>query len=369
MSTRATMSTARSLATAGIVVLLIVLAGCERAPPTTVQRGFRGTGMELVYNPRTLAASYAENQLPEVQAPASPDGPRASEVYQNVQVLRDLSVGEFTRVMLAMTQWVAPADQSCTYCHQGEMSSDALYTKVVARRMLQMTRDINTKWKAHVGVTGVTCYTCHHGQTIPAQAWFTDPGPPDATGMMASRAGQNLPAPLVGLSSLPYDPLTPMLLNAADIRVAGDTALPAGNRHSIKQTEWTYALMVYMSRSLGVNCTYCHNTHNFHEWDDSPPTRVTAWYGIRMSRDLNNHYLLPLTDVFPADQRGPTGDVGKVGCGTCHRGVFKPLFGASMLKDYPELGPPREASVQAVVDHSAGGGAGETTPAPGSMAP
>jgi len=35
--------------------------------------------------------------------------------------------------------------------------------------------------------------------------------------------------------------------------------LPSGNRSSIKQTEWTYSLMIHMSESLGVNCTYCHN--------------------------------------------------------------------------------------------------------------
>jgi photosynthetic reaction center cytochrome c subunit len=31
------------------------------------------------------------------------------------------------------------------------------------------------------------------------------------------------------------------------------------------------------------------------------------------------------------------GDVAKVNCATCHQGVFKPLYGASMAKDYPEL--------------------------------
>ena len=71
---------------------------------------------------------------------------------------------------------------------------------------------------------------------------------------------------------------------------------------------------------------------------------MTAWYGIRMSRALNNTYMLPLTHTLPADQRGPTGDVGKVGCGTCHRGAYKPLFGQSMLADYPELAGPRVPS-------------------------
>ena len=58
----------------------------------------------------------------------------------------------------------------------------------------------------------------------------------------------------------------------------------------IKQTEWTYALMIIISQALGVNCTYCHNTRSFAEWDASTPQRTTAWYGIRMVRDLNNNY-------------------------------------------------------------------------------
>lgn len=342
---------------------LLLLAGCEKPRPVSVQRGYRGTGMDLVYNPARLEMQNAANQLPEVQAPASPDGPRASEVYQNVQVLGDLSAGEFARVMLAITQWVAPADQSCTYCHQGEMSSDTLYTKVVARRMLQMTRDINSNWKAHVGATGVTCYTCHHGQQVPAGAWFTDPGPPPTHGIVAGRVGKNIPAALVGSSSLPFDPLTPFLLESNEIREQGTTALAGSNPHSIKQTEWTYGLMMYMSNSLGVNCTYCHNTRAFGDWDSSPPTRATAWYGIRMSRALNNTYMVPLTHVLPPDQRGPTGDVGKVGCGTCHRGVYKPLFGRPMLQDYPELAGPRPPpggapAVATVIDSATDAAAG-----------
>ena len=37
----------------------------------------------------------------------------------------------------------------------------------------------------------------------------------------------------------------------------------AANRSSLKQTEHTYGLMMHMSDSLGVNCTYCHNTRSF----------------------------------------------------------------------------------------------------------
>ena len=89
--------------------------------------------------------------------------------------------------------------------------------------------------------------------------------------------------------------------------------------------------------ALGVNCTYCHNTRNFRDWDGSPPQRVTAWHGIRMVRQLNNEYLESLASTFPASRKGPTGDVAKVYCATCHQGAYKPVYGAPMAKEFPEL--------------------------------
>jgi photosynthetic reaction center cytochrome c subunit len=343
----------RTAAAALLVAGAALLAACgERPPITTVQNGFRGTGMELNYNPRLVQEVAAVNQPPAVLPPADPDGPRAAEVYRNVQVLKDLSVGEFTRVMLAMAQWVAPPDQSCNYCHGADMADESKYTYQVSRRMLQMTRDVNSQWKSHVGETGVTCYTCHHGEPVPQYKWFTDPGPRPETGLVATRAGQNVPAPSTGLATLPFDPFTPFLLEDYPIRVQGNEALPHGNLRSIKETEWTYSLMIHMSRSLGVNCTYCHNSRSWQSWY-APPQRATAWYGIRMARHLNNEYLTPLTSVFPANRLGPLGDVAKINCSTCHRGVYKPMFGAPMLKDYPELAGERQIGAAPAVEAGA----------------
>ena len=44
--------------------------------------------------------------------------------------------------------------------------------------------------------------------------------------MAGNRAGQNAPAPQVGLTSLPFDPFTPFLDQANEIRVVSTTALP-----------------------------------------------------------------------------------------------------------------------------------------------
>jgi photosynthetic reaction center cytochrome c subunit len=315
----------------------LMLAGCERPPIDSEQLGYRGVQMGNVYNPRTVAALRAVNQVPAPQPPTEGDAPLAKDVYQNVQVLTDLNIAEFTRLMLAMTEWVSP-QEGCTYCHAGDnLADDTLYTKVVARRMLEMTRKINMEWQPHVAQTGVTCYTCHRGQNVPANTWFVDPGPGRTQGLTADRAGQNIAAPAAGLTSLPYEAFLPFLRDAQPIRTVTETALPSGNPRNIKETEQTYSLMMHMSQGLGVNCTFCHNSRSFTTWEESTPQRVTAWHGIRMARELNVSYLEPLTASFPAKRLGPLGDVAKINCSTCHQGVSKPLYGAPMAKDYPEL--------------------------------
>ncbi len=320
-----------------LVASSLLLAGCERPPVDVAQVGYRGTGMETVQNPRIAKALQAANLVPAPQPPAEGEAPLAKDVYENIQVLTDLNVAEFTRLMLAMTEWVSP-EQGCNYCHVGDnLADDGIYTKIVSRRMLEMTRHINMNWQQHVKATGVTCYTCHRGKNVPQEIWFIDPGPKPTQGFAADRAGQNIPAPKAALASLPWDPFTRFLLQNEPIRSISATALPAGNTRNIMQTEHSYSLMMHMSQGLGVNCTFCHNSRSFSIWEQSTPQRVAAWHGIQMARALNVDYLVPLTDTFPPNRLGPTGDVAKINCATCHQGVNKPLYGAPMARDYPEL--------------------------------
>ena len=313
----------------------VILSACERPPMKVQQGGYRGTGMEQVHNPRIDAANAGKHVAPDSLPPASADGPKAKDVYQNVKVLGDLSVGEFTRHMVSITQWVSP-EQGCAYCHNVQnFADDGKYTKIVARRMVQMTQNINVNWQKHVGNTGVTCYTCHRGNPNPKEVWQTALASNKI--FMGNNNGQNKPSPSVGLASLPYDPFTPYLLKANDIRVNGTQALPSGNKQHIQNAEGTYALMMHFSGGLGVNCTYCHNAQNFAGWENNPPQKMTAWYGIRMVRDVNNEYITPLTSTFPVSQLGPAGDLAKVNCATCHQGANKPLNGKSMLGAHPEL--------------------------------
>lgn len=326
------------LAALGGLAVLTMLAGCERTE--MVQRGMRGTSMIQVYDAKQVAAAAPLHAIPEPEPvdPVDPEAPDIKDVFRNVQVLNDLTVLEFSRLMQAMSTWVAP-EEGCNFCHNPKkLWSDEKYTKVVARRMLVMTRNINTAWKTHVAGTGVTCWTCHRGQAVPSGDWFAKPPGVGPENIIGNRVMQNTAGVAAnGNTSLPFDALSTYLSGAENIRVQGTRPLAGENRRSIKQTEWTYSLMIYMSQSLGVNCTYCHNSRALARWDESSPQRVTAWYGIRMVRELNNDYLTPLTPLFPPNRLSPEGDGPKVGCETCHKGAYKPLYGVSMLPDYPEL--------------------------------
>ena len=116
--------------------------------------------------------------------------------------------------------------------------------------------------------------------------------------------------------------------------------------------------MMQVSSALGVNCTYCHNTQSFRAWNLSRAQRGTAYYGIRMVRDINDAYLTSLANVFPANRKGPMGDVQKVNCTTCHQGVSKPLGGVSMIAQAPSL---RGPSVRPAAQEG-GPAAGEAVP-------
>jgi len=247
---------------------------------------------------------------------------------------------EFSRLMGAFATWIAP-DDGCNYCHNpDDLASDEKYTKRVARRMIQMVRHINSDWKAHVAETGVTCWTCHRGRAVPSGDWYARSDDQDDPRLLGDKRHANTPGIAInGNSALPYDPLSAYLVQDTDIRVQGTRALAVQfpNPNSITKTKTTYALMIYMSKSLGVNCTYCHSTRALANWTQSTPQRVTAWHGIRMVRELNANFLIPVAAQLPPYRLGRLGDGPKLACATCHKGTFKPLAGMSMKKDYAEL--------------------------------
>ena len=157
---------------------------------------------------------------------------------------------------------------------------------------------------------------------------------------MGNKSGQNSPDPNVAYASLPSGGFSEYLLAppGANPRISSDSSHPSPNHVvSTKAAESTYGIMMHMSSSLGVNCTYCHNSQSFRAWNLSTQPRGSAWYGLRMVRSINAEYMTPLASTFPAHRKGPMGDTFKTNCATCHQGARKPMNGASMRADNPLL--------------------------------
>ena len=96
--------------------------------------------------------------------------------------------------------------------------------------------------------------------------------------------------------------------------------------------------MVHFSTSLGVNCTFCHNTRAFYDVGQVTPQWATESLGIGMVQELNNDYLIPLGGLLPPERLGPMHqDAPKAACATCHKGYQQPLQGTNVIADWPEL--------------------------------
>jgi photosynthetic reaction center cytochrome c subunit len=90
----------------------------------------------------------------------------------NVKVLTGLFAQQFQEEMNFMVQALGV---SCNTCHvRNNFASEDNEKKLIARRMLEMTRAINQQFfpdykpNKDASVLGkVTCYTCHKGETVP----------------------------------------------------------------------------------------------------------------------------------------------------------------------------------------------------------
>ena len=332
-----------------ILVAAMLVAWGQPFATSSMQTGPRGIGMSVTEFKSDLATPDPTIADYYTEEPYIPEGGEAlaKDIYENVQVLGDLTEDNFNRLMLAITQWVSP-EQGCAYCHgDGDLETygeDAYYTKLVSRRMIEMTQNINESWDGHVNANkevGVNCYSCHRGQPVPDGIWFkTSPVSP----MMAGWSANQNRATLISQStSLPVDALEKYLLEYETIgvhdlesRVAG---VPGQDGYpGIQNAERTYSLMNYFANSLGVNCVFCHNSRAFYDGSEVTPQWGTASLGIAMVQELNNDYLVPLLDLYPAERLGPLhADAPKAACNTCHKGYQQPLQGLNVIADWPEL--------------------------------
>jgi photosynthetic reaction center cytochrome c subunit len=336
---------------AGVVAaaaFLIIVPEWTAPPISATQVGPSPTSM-IQFNQGHMREPVSQEAPPPLP-PAATGGPSATATYKNVQVLKDVSAAEFMRLQYAITQWVSP-QQGCGFCHEGEnYASDAKPTKAAARLMLEAVRHINADWGNHVNPAGVTCYTCHRGQPVPAETWFPYK-PPPIKSFIAKQEPWHENADTVR-KFFPDAGWQEYYLEDTPIAVQSVTALPSHTIHSYIETKRIYEMMMQQSDGIGVNCGYCHNSRVFQSWAQSTPYRWIGYYGIELTRDLNRNYLIHMPayvpedrelvnktamPVLPARDQGPQGGNGLVVCATCHYAQPKPLGGANMLQDYPGL--------------------------------
>jgi hypothetical protein len=112
-------------------------------------------------------ASAADANLVELPSldplPTGSKQERAEHKYKNIQVLKGIPADRLMSVMFAFKSSLGV---DCTYCHiKDQWEKDDKQTKQIARKMIQMTRDINNQYVGGIG--RVTCMTCHRGQPRP----------------------------------------------------------------------------------------------------------------------------------------------------------------------------------------------------------
>jgi hypothetical protein len=91
----------------------------------------------------------------------------ASQVFKNMQILKDAPAGRLLMVM--RVAYAASLGVECTHCHlAGEWEKDDKETKATARKMWQFMLDTNKTLAAIKPGAGINCTTCHRGQVKPA---------------------------------------------------------------------------------------------------------------------------------------------------------------------------------------------------------
>lgn len=117
------------------------------------------------------AADRARSLEQERQRIGGKSGMKAEEVYQNIKVLKGISVDDLLSVM---DHWGEALGESCDYCHvPNEWQSEVKPEKSVSRDMVGLLTDINTDLGKipNLGsyLPSVSCYTCHRGQKTPSK--------------------------------------------------------------------------------------------------------------------------------------------------------------------------------------------------------
>jgi hypothetical protein len=123
----------------------------------------------VVISGRSSQAQATGQQQPAAAAGGQVEDKPVEQTRKNIQVLKGLPD---SHLLPMMQLFAASLGVRCDSCHvrtpdgRWEYDKDDKKMKQTARKMIQMTMDINKA--SFEGKTEVTCYACHHGSEHPA---------------------------------------------------------------------------------------------------------------------------------------------------------------------------------------------------------
>lgn len=92
-------------------------------------------------------------------------GPPAEKKYRNIQVLNGVPAKNVDSIMRALNRALGV---ECVACHvQDRWDDESKPQFATARKMFQMVKTLNENQLA--GTRGISCWTCHAGQTRPSR--------------------------------------------------------------------------------------------------------------------------------------------------------------------------------------------------------
>ena len=256
-----------ALSIGGVVQPLI-----ERAHAQTINAGENnggtiGTGVETPPHPAQYGPVDQKAPLDfSTQPKTVPHTYVPGQIY-NVQALKDKS---YPGVLTQMAAYTQALGVGCEYCHNTSNYAYDTATKKIARTMILMVGKVDSEWIEPVhkdypdfAVTGaVGCITCHRGQPLHAVAYN-----------------------IVPVQYLDWPAKTS------------------------RQAGFVVNSMYSVSKSLGVNCLFCHNSADFITLQGYPTNRIAhrMWQMV----DAINHKYMPA-------------NIEAVTCYTCHHGAKWP---------------------------------------------
>ncbi len=290
---------------------------------------------------------------------------------QNVQVLKGMTTAQVWNYM--QYEVSGAMGVSCQYCHDiNNYAADAYPTKISARLMLLLLRDVNSQyisnlpnWRGNY----VRCATCHNGQAV-GMATYSDQAannvPPitvtlealDETGAPIREDAPQLSLIEASLyyyyNYLVWNPYT-----GEDGSGRGSLSLTHDNGRTQDQVTINQNVMNMMNWSMGVGCTYCHNSRNFYAYeaandlpqfqDNYAVNRLKAQRMLLMTTFMAenwNRYVLPSPEQpanVPIENQQYFVNIDDTnyavpGCYTCHQGNIVPKASINVA-DLDEMQP------------------------------